>query len=120
MILLKELLDSDLPLACPAWLSTQFWILQFDEEFFKIAKKLWNRYGMVLRTQVIDLSQEKQNMNIYNYLRSNNQGIFEASIKSLVAAIELYHTRLDFIVDDLIEFYNSEMAIIEKTSLIAM
>lgn len=33
MILLKELLEYDMPLACPIWFSSQLWILQFDEEF---------------------------------------------------------------------------------------
>lgn len=47
-------------------------------------------------------------------------GTFEASIKSLVAAIELYQSRLDFIIDDLIEFYDSEMVIIDQLGLEAM
>lgn len=56
MILLKELLEYEGPLYCPVWFSTQLWILQFDEECAKVAKKLWNRYGMVLRSGAIDLA----------------------------------------------------------------
>jgi hypothetical protein len=55
---LKELVEFDMPLFCPVWFSTQIWILQFDDEANKIAKKLWNKYGLVLRTSALDLSRE--------------------------------------------------------------
>ena len=49
IILMKELLEYELPLCCPVWFSTQIWVLQYDEECGKLARKLWNKYGLVLR-----------------------------------------------------------------------
>jgi hypothetical protein len=90
MILLKELLEYEGPLYCPVWFSTQLWVLQFDEECSKVARKLWNRYGMVLRSGAIDLAKEHETNNIYHYLRSKNTNIFDNSIRGMVAAIELF------------------------------
>ena len=75
---------------------------------------------MVLRTGVFDLSKEKDHMNVFYYLRSKNQGVYEATIKAIVAGGEIFQNRFDLIVDDLIEFYNSEMVIIEELGLIAL
>ena len=78
-----------------------------------MAKKLWNKFGMVLRSGSIDLSKEKETLNVYHYLRSKNTNIFDNSVRGTIAAIELFQSRYDLIVDDLIEFYNQEMTIIE-------
>jgi hypothetical protein len=120
MLLLKELLEYELPLCCPVWFSTQLWILQFDEECQKVARKLWNKFGFVLRPGVIDLSKEKEFVNFYHYLRSKNTNIFDNSIRGSVGAIELFQSRYDLIIDDLIEFYNQEMTIIEQETAITM
>ena len=114
MILMKELLEYEMPLCCPVWFSTQIWILQFDDEFGKMARKLWNKYGMVIRTGVIDLQKEREFKNVYHYLRSNNTNILDATIKGIVAASEIFQHRFDLIIDDLIEFYQSELAYIEQ------
>jgi hypothetical protein len=117
MILLRELLEYELPLCCPVWFSTQIWILQFDEECGKLARKLWNKYGMVLRSGTLDLAQEGKASNMFFYLRSKNTNIFDNTIRGIVCAIEIFQNRYDLIVDDLIEFYNKEMKIIEAESL---
>lgn len=90
MVLLKELLDYDMPLCCPVWFSTQLWVLQFDEECNKIARKLWNKYGLVLRAGVFDLSKEEETQNIFHYLRSQNTNILDNSIRATVAGIEIF------------------------------
>lgn len=88
--IMKELIDYDQPLFCPTWMATQFWILQFDEDSSKLARRIWNKYGMALRTAVIDLATEHKNKNIYYYLRSKNTNIYDASLKAAVAAIEIF------------------------------
>lgn len=115
--LLKEIELYDEPLFCPLWMATMLWILQFDEECSKVAKRIWNKYGMAIRTGVIDLSQEEKSKNIYFYLRSKNTNIFDSSLKAAVSAIEIFQNRFDLIIDDLIEFYNSEMQIIDNEVL---
>jgi hypothetical protein len=64
--------------------------LQFDDECSKIAKKLWNKYGLVIRSGVIDLAKETETKNVYYYLRSQNTNIFDNAIASTVAAIEIF------------------------------
>lgn len=59
-------------------------------------------------------------MNVFHYLRSKNMAVYEATIKSIVAGVEIFQNRFDLIVDDLIEFYNSEMMIIEEQGLLAL
>ena len=120
MILLRELLEYETPLYCPVWFCTQMWILQFDEECQKLARRLWNKFGMVLRTGAIDLSKEKEMCNVFHYLRSKNTNIFDNSIRGMVAAIELFHARYDLIVDDLIEFYGQEMTIIRHETALTL
>lgn len=90
MILLKELLEYETPLCCPVWFSSQLWILQFDEECGKIARKLWNKYGMVVRTGVISLAREHEDRNVFHFLRSNNTNIFDASVRAMISAIEIF------------------------------
>lgn len=68
-----------------------------------------------MRNGVLSL-QEESNKNLFHYLRSENTNVFEASIRSTVAAIEIFQNRFDLIIDDLIEFYNNEMRIIENQS----
>jgi len=120
IILLRELMEYELPLCCPVWFSTQVWILQFDEECGKLARKLWNKYGMVLRSGTLDLAKENETCNMFYYLRSKNTNIFDNSIRGIVCAIEIFQNRYDLVIDDLIEFYNKEMKIIEVESLKAV
>jgi hypothetical protein len=87
---LQEILNYDEPLFCPVWLSTQLWILQFDEDQANLARKLWNKYGFVLRSGVIDLQKEDEYKNVFFYMRSKNTQIFDASVKSTIAAIEIF------------------------------
>ena len=117
MAMLRELVDYDQPLFCPVWMATQFWVLQFDEESSKLARRIWNRYGMALRTAVIDLAQEHKEKNVYHYLRSNNTNIYDATLKATVAAIEIFQNRFDLIIDDLVEFYNQELQIIDQMTI---
>ena len=54
---------------------------------------------------------------MFFYLRSKNTNIFDNTIRGIVCAIEIFQNRYDLIVDDLIEFYNKEMKIIEIESM---
>ena len=78
-----------------------------------MARKIWNKYGMVLRTGAIDLSQETTTSNMFHYLRSKNTNIFDNTIRAIVSATEIFYNRYDLIVDDLLEFYDKEMSIID-------
>lgn len=49
-------------------------------------------------------------------MRNKNTNIFEATLKAACAAIEIFQNRFDLIIDDLIEFYEKEMQIIEHLS----
>ena len=74
---------------------------------------------MVLRTGAIDLSKEKETFNIYYYMRSKNTQIFDNSVRAIVAATEIFQSRYDLVIDDLIEFYNKEIAIIEHETALS-
>jgi len=110
---LHEILVQPEPLFCPVWFSTQMWILQFDDDFFSVARKIWNRYGLVLRSGVLDLGQEKKLCNIYHHLRTYNTAVFDMSIKAAVSAVEILQGRYDQIVDDMLMFYHSEIVIVK-------
>jgi HEAT repeat protein len=117
---LMEILNQPEPLFCPVWFSTQMWIMQFDEEFFSLSRKIWNKYGLVLRQGVLDLAQEKQLSNLYCHLRSSNTGVFDMTVKAATAAIEIQAGRYDSIVDDLLRFYHSEIVIVKQLNLEAL
>lgn len=67
---------------------------------------------MTIRSAIIDLSQEHKTRNVFYYLRSKNTNIFDASLAASISSIEIFQNRFDLIIDDLIEFYNSEITII--------
>jgi hypothetical protein len=117
---LNELLIQPEPLFCPVWFSTQMWIMQFDEEFFSLSRKIWNRYGLVLRSGVLDISQEKELSNIYHHLRASNTAVFEMTVKAATAAVEILQGKYDSIVDDLLQFYHSEIVIVKQMNLEAL
>ena len=71
------------------------WIMQFDDEFFSLSRKIWNRYGLVLRSGILDISQEKELLNIHHHLRSSNTLIFEMTVKATVAAVEILCNKYD-------------------------
>ncbi len=54
---------------------------------------------------------------MFYYLRSKNTNIFDNSIRGLTGAMEIFQTRFDLVMDDMIEFYLKEMQIIEQESL---
>jgi hypothetical protein len=117
---LNEILVQPEPLFCPVWFSTQMWIMQFDDEFFSLSRKIWNRYGLVLRSGILDISQERQLLNIHHHLRSSNTLVFEMTVKATVAAIEILQSKYDEIVDDLLKFYHSEIVIVKQLNLEAL
>jgi hypothetical protein len=45
---------------------------------------------MVLRGGVLDLQKEDEYRNVYHYMRNKNTNIFEATLKSACAAIEIF------------------------------
>ena len=89
------------------------WILQFDEDFFSLSRKIWNRYGLVLRSGVLELKYEKEYSNIYHHLRTSNTTIFDMSVRATVAAIEILQNKYDEIVSDLLKFYFSEIVFVK-------
>ena len=93
------------------------WILKFDDENNKLADKLWKKYNMTLRNASFELREEESGKNIFYYMRSQNTNIFESSIRSMVEAIKMNPDRFDLIIEDLIEFYDKEMSIIEAMSV---
>jgi hypothetical protein len=96
------------------------WILQFDDEFFSVSRKIWNRFGLVLRSGVLDIEQEQDLSNIYHHLRTDNTGVFDMTIKAAVAAIEILQTKYDSIVDDLLKFYHTEIVKVRELNLAAL
>lgn len=118
--LLNELLIQPEPLFCPVWFSTQMWILQFDDEFFSVSRKIWNRYGLVLRSGVLDISQEGEFSNIYHHLRSSNTAVFDMAVRAAIAAIEILQGNFDAIINDLLRFYHSEIVFVKQLNLEAL
>lgn len=96
------------------------WIMQFDDEFFSLSRKIWNRYGLVLRSGALEIDQEKELCNIYHHLRSSNTAVFDMTVKSAVAAIEILQGKFDSIIDDLLKFYHSEIVIVKQLNLEAL
>jgi hypothetical protein len=117
---MQELLVQARPLYCPVWLSSQMWILQFDEEFFSLSRKIWNRYGMALRTGVLSLDDEKRYRNIYHHMRSPNTGIFDMSVKATCAILEIQPDSAEEVFDDLLRFYHTEMIHVKQLNLQAL
>jgi len=112
---LIELLNYDMPLFCPVWFSAQMWVLQFDEELGPMARKIWNKFGLVLRTGVIDYTREKEDCNLFYYLRSDNFNTFELTSKATSSALELFGpTKLSTSIDALVQFYRSEWVKIDE------
>lgn len=111
---LNTLLNYDMPLFCPVWFSSQIWILQFDEELGPVARKIWNKFGLVLRTGVVDYQGETEQKNLFHYMRTDNFSIFELTVKATASALELFGSRsLSSSIDSLILFYRKEWNIIE-------
>jgi len=46
---LQEILQFDQPLFCTPWFSTIVWVLQFEDSVRSVARKIWNKYGLVLQ-----------------------------------------------------------------------
>ena len=115
--LLGEILNYDEPLFCPVWLQTQLWILLSDEELSSLARKIWNKFGFYLTPEAICLAREKEDFNMFYYLRTDNFGNFDLTVKATAAAIELFQfTDQSSFIADMIAFYDSEWAIIAQLS----
>jgi len=115
--LLQELLAYDEPLFCPVWFQTTLWVLLCDEDLSGLARKIWNKFGFYLQPEAAQLSREKEDWNMFHYMRSANYGIFDLTVKAVACAIELFQfSDSSPFLRDLIEFYDSEMRIIEQLS----
>jgi len=68
-VLLTELYAYDEPLFNPIWFSTQMWILLFDEELGGLARKIFNKFGVTLRSECLEIALEKETRNVFHYLR---------------------------------------------------
>ena len=114
---MRELLEYEMPLCCPVWFSTQVWILQYDEECGKLARKLWNKYGFVLRSGAIDLAKENETYNMFYYLRSKNTNIFDNSIRGPTQQPNQYLIECKIHIDDFCDFFDLRRSeIIEENS----
>lgn len=100
------------------WLQTQLWVLLADEDLSSLARKIWNKFGFYLQPEAVLLANEKEDLNMFHYLRSPNYNIFDLTVRSTAAAIELFQYKgsTEFITD-LIKFYDDEWKIIEKLSI---
>jgi len=90
----------------------------FDEDLSNLSRKIFNKFGLTLRSEVLELKYEQSDKNAFHYLREKNFGIFSITTKAVSSAMELLRTsnRLGNLIDDLIEFYASEWREIEKES----
>jgi len=82
-------LNHDEPLFSPVWLQTQLWVLLSDEELSSLARKIWNKFGIYLQPEALSIAREKEDMNMFHYLRSPNFSIFDLTVQATAAAIEL-------------------------------
>ena len=115
---LQEILAYDEALFSPVWLQTQLWMLLFDDELSTLARKIWNRFGLYLRTEVISLSHENSDRNLFHYMRSQNTSVFNFTIQASASAIEmLQYVDQSGIIADLESFYDSEWVQIEMLSI---
>lgn len=114
-VLLSEIYLYDEPLFCPVWFSTLMWVLLFDEDLGSLSRKIFNKFGLTLRIEALELEHEKTNKNVFHYLRDENFGIFSLTTKAVGAAIEMFRLspRLNKLIQDLIDFYASEWVVIE-------
>ena len=121
-VLLNEIFLYDEPLFCPVWFSTQMWILLFDEDLGSLSRKIFNKFGLTLRSEVLELKHETATRNAFHFLRDKNFGIFSLTTKAVSSAMELLRTspRLNTLIDDLVDFYASEWREIEKESVKAI
>jgi hypothetical protein len=121
-VLLTELHSYDEPLFNPVWFSTQMWVLLFDEELGGLARKIFNKFGITLRYECLDISLEVETKNVFHYLREKNFGIFSLTTKAVGSAMELYRSspKLKNIIQDLITWYDQEWEIIDREARIAV
>lgn len=86
------------------------WILLFDEDLGSLSRKIFNKFGLTLRCEALELEHELQTRNVFHFLRDKNFGIFSMATKAVSSAMELMRTspRLNKLIDDLIAFYASE------------
>jgi hypothetical protein len=94
------------------------WILLFDEDLGSLSRKIFNKFGLTLRSEALELEHERQTKNVFHFLRDKNFGIFSMTTKAISSAMELMRTspRLNTLIDDLIEFYASEWLEIDLES----
>ena len=112
--LLMEILNYDEPLFCPIWLQTLLWVLLSDEDLSSIARKIWNKFGFYLQPETILIAREKEDQNMFHFLRSPNFSIFDLTVRATAAAIELFQfTDSSSFIFDIIQFYDEEWRIIE-------
>ena len=65
----------------------------------------------------MSLEREKEDQNMFHYLRSPNFGIFDLTVKATAAAIELLQfMNSSTFIFDLIQFYDDEWKIITRLS----
>lgn len=115
-MLLKEIYEYDEPLFNPVWFSSQMWILLFDEELGGLARKIFNKFGITLRFEALEIKEEQETHNCFHYLREKNFQIFSLTTKAIGSAMELFRLtpKLKNIIADLISFYDSELEIIDQ------
>jgi hypothetical protein len=87
---LKELLNYDMPLFCPTWFSTQLWIMQFDEDLGPLARKIWNKFGLVLRSGVLDYEIKDSQKNLWYYLADDDFGVHGLTVRGISSALEVF------------------------------
>ncbi len=70
-----------------------------------------------MQPEALTLAREKEDVNMFHYLRSQNYSIFDLTVRASASAVELFQfMNSSQFVYDLIEFYDSEWKIIERMS----
>lgn len=93
-------------------------MLLSDEDLSSLARKIWNKFGFYLQPEAFRIAREKEDMNMFHYLRSPNYSIFDLTVRASASAVEFFQFMSSSqFVFDIIEFYDSEWKIIERLSL---
>jgi hypothetical protein len=69
----------------------------------------------------VSFRDEKEEKNLFFYLRDQNISIFSTTVKAVASAYELFQfSNQTEVVKDLIAFYNDEWSVIEKLAMDAV
>ena len=101
----------------PEWLVTMMWVMQFDDEYYQLARDIWAKFDMKLMPTSLYLQSPG---NIYTHFRSPNTTIFDMSVKAACAALDLHKNKADKVFDDLLKWFDDEVEIVKRLAIEAL